>query len=77
MTRNNGNNPLYLDTFDGVNGEFAGDAILFPNKFDNLNGRIMRVALFNYKPYTIWDEVVRPMDCSNSYFKTDYIIKIN
>lgn len=35
------------------------DAILFPNKFTNLEGRIMRVALFNYKPYTIWVEVVR------------------
>lgn len=58
-TRYNANDSLYLDTFDGANGEFASDAILFPNKFSNLEGRIMRVALFNYKPYTIWYEVVR------------------
>lgn len=61
VTRDNGNESLYLDTFYGANGKFANGATLFPNKFTNLNGRIMRVALFNYKPYTIWDEVVRMM----------------
>lgn len=60
-TRCNGNDSLYLDTFYGANRQFANDAILFPNKFTNLDGRIMRVALFNYKPYSIWGEVVRIM----------------
>lgn len=59
VTRYDVNDSLYLDTFNGANGEFASDAILFPNKFNNLEGRIMRVALFNYKPYTIWYEVVK------------------
>lgn len=59
VTRNNGNESLRLDTFYGATGKFASDALLFPNKFNDLEGRIMRVALFNYKPYSMWNEVVR------------------
>lgn len=62
VTRNNANDSLYLDTFYGANGEFANDAMLFPNKFSNLEGRVLRLALFNYKPYSMWYEVVRAVN---------------
>lgn len=77
VTRNNGNDSLYLDTFYGVDGEFASDAILFPNKFTDLDGRIMRLALFNYKPYTIWDEVVRMMIVAHVLFQKRFIFHQN
>lgn len=78
VTRNNANDSLFLNKFDGANGEFASDANLFPNKYANLEGRIMRVALFNYKPYTIWYEVVRTMIriAALSKFKKNYTIRM-
>lgn len=74
VTRNNGNDSLYLDTFYGANEQFSSEATLFPNKFTDLDGRILRLALFNYKPYTIWDEVVRMMIIKMCYFIITKII---
>lgn len=51
-------NPRILDTFDIANEKFKENADLFPNKFSNLQGRIMKIALFNYMPYAVWEEVV-------------------
>lgn len=58
VTQRNSIEDVHLDTFDASNGSFVENADLFPNKFSDLEGRIIRVALFNYKPYTIWMEVV-------------------
>lgn len=58
VSEENNNDSLILDTFDVLSGSFDKNADLFPNKFMNLEGRIVRVALFNYKPYAIWEEVV-------------------
>lgn len=59
MTRYNSTDPRVLDTFDVATEKFVENANLFPEKMSNLEGRIMRIALFNYKPYAIWQEVVR------------------
>lgn len=51
--------PRYLDTFNMADEKFTQNADLFPDKFSNLQGRIMIIALFNYSPYAFWKEVVR------------------
>lgn len=51
--------PLLLDTYNGRNSSFIENSNLFPNKMTNLHQRVVRMALFNYKPYAIWVEVVR------------------
>lgn len=56
--RYNNTDPRLLDTFDITSGKFVENVELFPEKFSNLQGRIMRIALFNYMPYAIWEEVV-------------------
>lgn len=56
--RFNNTSPLLLDTFYGQNATFKQNANLFPDKLSNLEQRIVRLALFNYKPYTVWEEVV-------------------
>ncbi|XP_031626626.1 uncharacterized protein LOC116342942 [Contarinia nasturtii] len=53
----NTSEPRLLDTFDIASGTLIENANLFPDKFSNLQGRLLRIALFNYKPYTIWMEV--------------------
>lgn len=57
--RYNNSNPRLLDTFNVEKGIFVENVNLFADKLSNLQGRQMRVALFNYKPYTIWEKVVR------------------
>ena len=56
--RFNNTSPILLDTFYGRNTTFKQNANLFPDKLSNLEQRIVRLALFNYKPYTVWEEVV-------------------
>lgn len=56
--RNDNTNLRLLDTFDVVNQKLIENADLFPEKFFDLQGRIMTIALFNYKPYATWEEVV-------------------
>lgn len=51
-------NTRILDTYTATTQKFTKNADLFPDKFSNLHKRIVRLALFNYKPYTIWEEVV-------------------
>lgn len=65
--------PVHLATFNGLNdtnGDQFVDATfarrldnllainLFPDKLIDLQGRVVRVALFNYKPYSVWEERV-------------------
>lgn len=58
VSRFNSTDAVLLDTFYGENGTFQQNANLFPDKINNLDGRIVRLALFNYKPYAVWKEVV-------------------
>lgn len=48
----------YLDSFDANKGTFANNASLFPDKFANLQGLSIRLAIFNYIPYAVWKLVV-------------------
>lgn len=55
--RYNNTNPWLLNTIDESN-ELSTNTDLFPDKFKNLQQRPIRLALFNYNPYSIWQEVV-------------------
>uniref|UniRef100_A0A1B0CF97 Uncharacterized protein n=1 Tax=Lutzomyia longipalpis TaxID=7200 RepID=A0A1B0CF97_LUTLO len=48
--RFNNTHPIVLDHFGAAN--FARNTNLFPDKLSNLQRRNLRLALFNYKPYT-------------------------
>lgn len=56
--RFNNTSAILLDTFYGRNTTFKQNANLFPDKLSNLEQRVVRLALFNYNPYSIWKEVV-------------------
>lgn len=45
--------PLYLDQWDSCTQKFVKNVNLFPHDLKNLNGRVVRVACFTYKPYTL------------------------
>lgn len=47
-----------IDTFYTRNATFHLNNNLFPDKLNDLQKRVLRVAMFNYKPYTILTEVV-------------------
>lgn len=47
--------PLYLDQWDSCTQKFTRNENLFPHNMENLNGRIVRVACFTYKPYSFLD----------------------
>lgn len=57
---------VWLDTFQWQRTEsnsrrtaaFRRNVHLFPDKLHNLEGRLVRLAMFNYKPYSVWVEVV-------------------
>lgn len=50
--------PMVLDHFGGTTPNFTRNANLFPNKLRNLQQRHLRLALFNYKPYSTVQHVV-------------------
>lgn len=54
----NTNLPLLLDAFNGESEQFEENANLFPDKTIDLNGQVVRIAMFGYKPYAFWKEVV-------------------
>lgn len=47
--------PLYLDQWNSCTQKFVKNENLFPHNLKNLNGRIVRVACFTYKPYSLLD----------------------
>lgn len=59
VSQENSADPRLLDTFEVTNEKFIENADLFPQKFADLQGRIMKISLFNYMPYAVWEEVVR------------------
>lgn len=44
--------PLILDTFLLMNGTFRLNAILYPDKLKDLEGRVVIVSAIDYLPYT-------------------------
>lgn len=58
MGRYDNTKSVLLDTFNGDPTTMDRLDNLFPDKITDLQGRIVRVALFNYIPYSVWEEVV-------------------
>lgn len=56
--RFNSSSSILLDKLYWGNISFRNNANLFPDKLHNLQQRIVKLAIFNYKPYTIWENVV-------------------
>lgn len=54
----NNTSSILMDIFYGETISFKHNRNLFLNKLSNLEKRIIKFAIFNYKPYTIWVEVV-------------------
>lgn len=54
----NNTSSILMDIFYGETISFMHNRNLFLNKLSNLEKRIIKFAIFNYKPYTIWVEVV-------------------
>lgn len=53
--RYNNSDPILIDSFNCSTQTFLnGNYNLFPNKLLNLEGRIVKLTLMNYAPYTIW-----------------------
>lgn len=54
----NSTSSILMDVFYSETNSFKHNRNLFLNKLSNLEQRIIKFAIFNYKPYTIWVEVV-------------------
>uniref|UniRef100_A0A182JNI1 Ionotropic glutamate receptor C-terminal domain-containing protein n=1 Tax=Anopheles christyi TaxID=43041 RepID=A0A182JNI1_9DIPT len=48
---------------------FDATVNLFPNKRTNLWGRYVRLAIFNYEPYTLWSAVDGTGEKANAFFQ--------
>ncbi|XP_049286717.1 probable glutamate receptor [Anopheles funestus] len=49
---------------------------LFPNRRTNLRGRYVRLAIFNYEPYTIWNSVENSDD-ANAFYQQNRSLAID
>ncbi|KAL4706513.1 hypothetical protein ACJJTC_015711 [Scirpophaga incertulas] len=47
--------PYYLDRWNTCKEEFEENIYIFPHDMSNLNGKIVKVACFTYKPYVLLD----------------------
>uniref|UniRef100_A0A182N544 Ionotropic glutamate receptor C-terminal domain-containing protein n=1 Tax=Anopheles dirus TaxID=7168 RepID=A0A182N544_9DIPT len=60
---------MLLDSYDTERTSPSSDTVnLFPNKRTNLRGRYLRLAIFNYEPYTRWESVDVPTQ-ANAYYE--------
>ncbi|XP_062556996.1 uncharacterized protein LOC134221839 [Armigeres subalbatus] len=48
---------ILLDEYIPSLGTFLYENDLFPQKLHNMEGRYLRLAIFNYHPYTMWEEL--------------------
>lgn len=51
----NNEDPMVLDKWNSCTNTFETDANLFPHDLSNLQGKIVKVAAFTYKPYVLLD----------------------
>ncbi|XP_055604897.1 uncharacterized protein LOC129753122 [Uranotaenia lowii] len=72
----NFNEPILLDWFDPGNDTFAYGFDLFPDKINDLRGRYLKLAIFNYSPYTRWN-MVNSSEESNADYGHDAILAID
>ena len=49
---------------------------LFPEKTHDLNGREITLAIFNYMPYTLWNEAVSKIEVFSNFSSFFLIYKI-
>ncbi|XP_058823625.1 glutamate receptor ionotropic, delta-2-like [Topomyia yanbarensis] len=61
-----GTEPETLDSYIPSRGSFVHKRNLFPDKLQNLEGRLLRLAIFNYSPYTVWKDANSSRN-SNAY----------
>ncbi|XP_015596404.1 glutamate receptor ionotropic, delta-1 isoform X2 [Cephus cinctus] len=52
-TSNQSKEIIVLDTYNITSGKFLLDANLFPDKIKDLQGKILRAAVFHYMPYVV------------------------
>nr|QGW45449.1 ionotropic receptor 41a [Bradysia odoriphaga] len=57
VSRYNSQDRRLLDTFDTLNERFVDNANLFPEKFSDLEGRPVRLAMLSYNPNSLWEKV--------------------
>ncbi|XP_065072646.1 uncharacterized protein LOC135697019 [Ochlerotatus camptorhynchus] len=67
---------MILDSFVPSQGTFLQGNDLFPDKLLNLEGRFVRLAIFNYHPYTIWKKG-NSTEGSNAYFEQRPVLTID
>lgn len=67
---------ILLDTFVPSLGTFIHGNDLFPNKLHDLGGRYLRLAIFKYNPYTIWQEVNSTAE-SNANYEQQPVLSID
>ncbi|XP_055543537.1 uncharacterized protein LOC129729082 [Wyeomyia smithii] len=58
-TRGYNRTVLILDSFIPSQKRFREGNDLFPDKIRNLSGMLVRLAIFNYSPYTLWNMIQR------------------
>ncbi|XP_058817468.1 uncharacterized protein LOC131680775 [Topomyia yanbarensis] len=58
---------IILDSYIPSRGSFVHKRHLFPDKLQNLEGQLLRLAIFNYSPYTVWREVYASRN-SNAFY---------
>lgn len=66
-SRDNSNDLILLDTYILSQNTFVHGNNLFPDKLKDLEGKYVRLAIFNYSPYTLWNEV-NSTDEFNAYY---------
>lgn len=59
VSRYNSQEPRLLDIFHVRNETFIDNANLFPDKFSDLEGRPVRLAMLSYNPNSLWEKVVK------------------
>ncbi|EAT48971.1 AAEL000007-PA [Aedes aegypti] len=76
VTQDHHHELILLDRFVPSLGTFMYASDLFPNKLHDLEGRFLRLALFKYHPYTIWNEV-SSIDESNANYEQKPTLSID
>ncbi|XP_055633891.1 glutamate receptor ionotropic, delta-1-like [Toxorhynchites rutilus septentrionalis] len=66
-SRENFHDLILLDSYIPSQDVFLIGNNLFQDKLNDLEGKFVRLAIFNYSPYTLWNEVY-PTDNFNAYY---------
>ncbi|XP_035902364.1 uncharacterized protein LOC118507679 isoform X1 [Anopheles stephensi] len=77
LLTNECNEWILLDSYD-LSSELTPSTTtdLFPNRRTDLRGRYVRLAIFNYEPYTLWSSVAEP-DAANAFYRHNRSLAID